>query len=1229
METSPGELERVNALRDYHILDTDPEPAFDDLVLLVSQICGTPISFVSFVDEERIWFKAGLGLGIREMPRRLALCSRAIEGRGLYMLEDAASVKELADHPFLKGEKPLRFYAAMPLMTPEGYAVGALCVMDYVPRKLGTDHVRALEILSRQVVTQLELRKNLSRLEESIRNHEDSEEALRLAEAKYRSIFENVTEGIFQTTPDGHYLSANPMLARIYGYESAEELMSSIRDIRHQLYVEDGRRTEFIRLLTERGELRSFESRVRRKDGSVIWISENARAVRGLGGEVIYYEGTVEDITHRKNAEDALRESENLYHSLVDCLPQNIFRKDLEGRFTFVNRLFCQTVGRPPQEILGMTDYDFFPEDLARKYQEDDHRVVGNGEVLDTVEAHIKANGDKIYVHVLKAPLYDTGGKVVGIQGIFWDVTERKRIEEELAYERDLLRALLDNVPDSIYFKDAQSRFLRVSRAMATKFNDTDPESLVGKTDFDFFADEHARQAYESEQWIIRTGQPIVHITEKETMPDGAVSWVLTSKLPYRDKHGVIVGTFGISKDITALIEAEQELAKARDIALEAARLKSEFLANMSHEIRTPMNAIIGMTGLLVDTDLTEEQRDYGETIRSSAESLLSIINDILDFSKMEAGRLKLEMIDFDPHEAVESAVELLAETASSKQIELTCSVDEHVPGVLRGDPGRVRQILTNLVGNAVKFTDHGEVAVRVFVQDETEQNLTLRGEVRDTGIGIERQAQTRIFEAFNQADGSTTRKYGGTGLGLSISRQLVELMHGRLGVDSEPGEGSVFWFEIRLERSKQPTRLDTARLCKLAGRRILVLDDQPTNRDDLASHLRHWGALVQTAARVSEALSILERAAAENASIDTLIVSLDLQGEDILRFAALISTERKYGLPRLVGLSSVRQRLDPLRLKGFGICTCLVKPVRHHRLAEMLVTGLPGLAISQAPQSGVPACGEVAAPYVRPLRILLAEDNVVNQRLALQQLRKLGHAAEAVADGNEVLAAIRQVPYDVLLLDCQMPELDGYQTARLLRQQEAQASDMGYDDRPPLHIIAMTAHALEGDREKCLAAGMDDYVSKPVRLADLQAALGRSPAAGRVVTPTPPAVVDKRADMDLTAIISMGGLRVPGEPDPVRELIELFLSDSKNQLSKIRAAGSGKDFAGLRNAAHTLKGSSSNLGAKRLSLLCLQLEQAASREESDACTARIQEIGMEFELVEQALCAEMDKMAE
>jgi two-component system, sensor histidine kinase and response regulator len=1193
-----NEDERLQALRAYNVLDTTAEAAFDDLTRLAAQICATPVALVSLVDSNRDWFKSKVGLELTQTPRDISFSAHALSQTDVFIVEDAATDERFAGNPLVTGDPHLRSYAGMPLIAPNGgFILGSLCVIDRTARQLSAQQIEALRILSHQVMMQLELRRNLIELERSVAGHLRAEEALRQAEEKYRSIFENVMEGIFQTTADGQYLSANPMLARIYGHDTSEDLIAAVSDIGHQIYVQPGRREEFIRLIQQNGIVSKFESQVYRKDGSVIWISENARVVRDGRGKVLYYEGTVEDITERKRAEQALRDSEVLYHSLVEALPQNIFRKDTAGRFTFGNTKFCAELGRSLEEIIGKTDFDFFPRELAEKYQHDDQLVMTTGAPLETVEEHRTPDRGKIYVQVVKTPLHDALGNFLGVQGMFWEVTERKKIEEALAYERDLLRALLDNIPDNIYFKDTQSRFLKVGRALAKKFNIQDPEAAVGKTDFEFFTAEHAQAAYEDEQFIILTGQPIIGRMEKETWHDGRVTWGLTTKMPFRDKDGKIIGTFGVTKDVSQLKETEQELAKARDVALESARLKSEFLANMSHEIRTPMNGIIGMTGLLMDTKLNTEQRDFAETIRSSADALLTIINDILDFSKIEAGKLSIEIINFDLRDVVESTVELLAERAEAKGIELASWVLDDVPRHLRGDPGRLRQVLTNLLGNALKFTERGEVLVRVTKEAETETHATIRCAVSDTGIGIPYEAQKKLFQAFTQADGSLTRRYGGTGLGLAISKQLVELMGGRIGMESTPDKGSTFWFALQLEKQPPGTTYFFKRpRWNLENLRVLIVDDNATNRQILRHQAGSWKMRADAVATGAEALELLRRAAATGDPFHLVVLDLQMPEMDGLTLAQAIRADSRIQKTHLVMLTSLGLRLDAEAWRSAGIDAYLVKPVKESRLFECLATVMAEAATpagtERAPQDANAAGPRALDP--KHVRILMAEDNVVNQKIGLRQLKKLGYSADAVANGVEAVDAVKRIPYDVVLMDCHMPELDGYEATRLIRQLEMEKND---PQRTPVYIIALTANALEGDRDRCLSAGMNDYLSKPVKLPELQAVLQEAasfvrPVAARRRTET--RTDDDEPAIDRTVLAGLRQLQEPGEPDSAVELIDLFLRDTPVKIESIRNAIARSDAPALQEPAHALKGSASNLGAHRLAQICAKLETLA-----------------------------------
>ncbi|HVK58111.1 MAG TPA: response regulator, partial [Candidatus Kapabacteria bacterium] len=847
-----------------------------------------------------------------------------------------------------------------------------------------------------------------------------------------------------------------------------------------------------------------------------------------------------------------------------------------------------------------------FPPELAAKYQQDDRRVLQQRSSFSAIEQHKDSHDQTLHVQVIKSPLIGPNGELTGVQGIFWDETERYKAEEALAYERDLLRAMLDNIPDSIYFKDRDSRFLAMSRSLAIRLGLNSPEEGVGKTDRDFFEEAHAQDALRDEQHILQTGQPIVGKMERERWLDGHERWVLTTKVPLKNRQGEITGTFGISKDITELKEAEAELGRARDAALESARLKSEFLANMSHEIRTPLNAVIGMTGLLLDTVLTEDQRDFAETIRKSADALLNIINDILDFSKIEAGKMPIESIEFDLTEVVEGTAELLAESAQQKDVELATWIHEEVPRHLRGDPGRIRQILTNLVGNGVKFTTHGEVVLHVSKVREVDKTIVLQFTVRDTGIGIGPDAQTRIFQAFVQADGSTTRRYGGTGLGLAISRQLVELMQGEIGFESTAGKGSTFWFTVPLE--VQPEQTPPPGIAStLEGFRILVVDDNQTNREIVHHQVLSWKMRNGSVHSGASALKALEEAAAENDPYHLAILDMQMPEMDGLSLARAIKANPAIAKTHLVMLTSLGFLPEERRWREAGIAAYLIKPVKESRLFDTLVSVLRGASQSRRAPAAAQAGDDLNR---RSVRVLVAEDNIVNQKVALRQLQKLGYSADAVANGLEVLQAIKQIPYDLILMDCQMPELDGYETTRVIRGEEHRK----HRSNRRLYIIAMTANALAGDREECLTAGMDDYISKPVRMEEIDAAISRGLQS----------VDDSRGKnpgeiIDMQTLQGVRDLRTPGEPDPLSELIDLFLHDTPPRLTKIMDAFKAGNPLELERATHALKGSASNLGAKCLSAACAEVMTIA-REGRLPEAAAVAKILSEFDRLKPAL---------
>jgi PAS domain S-box-containing protein len=650
--------------------------------------------------------------------------------------------------------------------------------------------------------------------------------------------------------------------------------------------------------------------------------------------------------------------------------------------------------------------------------------------------------------------------------------------------ERLLLSTLMDHLPDHIWFKDRHSRFVAVNRSTLSWIGFKDQSEIIGKTDQDIFAGEHADAALADEQKIVATAQPIVGFDEKEIWPDGRETWVSTTKMPWFDASGKVIGVFGWARDITARKLDEKNLQLANEAAEKAGRAKSEFLANISHEIRTPMNGVIGVTGLLLDSDLDPQQRELAETIRTSSDSLLKIINDILDFAKVEAGELQFEILNFDLIEAVEGTLDLLAERSQGKQIELASTILPGTPTRLRGDPGRLRQILTNLIGNAIKFTESGEAIVRVSTEHETDTHAVLRFEVQDTGIGMSPEAQSQVFQAFNQADGSSTRKYGGTGLGLAIAKQLVDHVEGRIGVQSQPGTGSTFWFTATFEKQEGDAKVPQKSFRDLFNFRVLVVDDNATSREILRRQILAWRMQAKSAASGVEALQLLRAAATECKPYDVALLDVQMPEMDGLTLARAIKADPAIAGTRFIFLTEPHKRTSLERPRAAETTECCFKPVRQSRLFACLANALLGPAtITRTLAKALIAPDK----QPQPIRVLIAEDNVLNQKITSGQLKKLGYKADIVPDGLAVLKALECTQYDVIFMDCQMPEMDGYEATRRIRA--------GVGDSPQPHIIAMTAHAMPGDREKCLAAGMNDYVSKPVQLKALAAALARGPS--------------------------------------------------------------------------------------------------------------------------------------
>ncbi len=1359
------ELERVAALYQCNILDTEPEAGFDDITQLAAYICQTPIALVSLVDKDRQWFKSRVGITETETPRKLAFCAYAILQDEIFIVPDTLKDERFANNPLVSYPPSIRFYAGVPIKTVEGYPLGTLCVIDSQPRELNQEQILALKSLSRQTKYLIETRRSLNEISRlsiqtkakplegkflrkigfwtgiaasmvigvgiisyiSLSNLEKTNTAflqqqdliervnrplnhlrdlkvviqdyLLLNKQESLAKYEVLALQLEQELQTLQQLPVKSDQDKVYKLQDVDQYRETI-DILTKSVREGLRESRRVIVLHQTKSIESAKKQVldqttqdvldladtqleklrdREKNNLTEWLQKRQifnrnsidislitlLATLGVIGLLFY--SVYREMMSRRQLEMNLEQERDFSVAVLDTVSALVFVLDKESNIVRFNRECERVTGYRYEEVRNQSFGKIFllPEDVNSI--RDTFAQSSNRNSLNSYENYwITKDGSHRLIAWSTTALLSQDSKINYIIGTGLDVSDRKLVEEEIRLQnwRSLVFSKITlKIRQSLNINEILNttvsevrRFLKADRVIVYRFNGeweghVEVESVeptwrtsMGsdirdmcfrnglwddyrqgkKVINDDIANSDSPDCYKKlmAQFQVQANL-VVPIVESDRLWGLLIAHQCSEPRHWRsfevDFLSEIGNQVGIALYQATLLEQEIqrrrqllqqniELEEARHEAEAATKMKSAFLATMSHEIRTPMNAVLGMTGLLADTELSGIQRDFVETVRVSGENLLTLINEILDFSKLEANEMELEEINFELSNCVEEVADLLAMLAQAKGLEFASLIHQNVPLYLCGDVSRLRQILTNLVSNAIKFTSEGEVIIKVSLKSETESMADIEFRVFDTGIGIAPISQSKLFQPFTQVDASTTRRYGGTGLGLAICKQIVDLMGGEIGIDSEEGKGSQFWVTIPF--AKQPigaiADLKPRREINLKDIRVLVVDDSETNCKILTYQLTAWQMRVDAVQYASDAILVLRAAIVEGDRYQLAILDMQMPDLDGEMLGAQIKADPSLNDTKLIMLTSLNQKGGINRVKELGFEFYLVKPIKQSRLLNAL---MEVVAISNGHDedksssqdrstfsSNPSKVSESLTRKYSKLKILIAEDSPINQKVALHQLRSFGYDADVAGNGKEVLELLKCIHYDIILMDCQMPELDGYETTIAIRKLDI--------DKKNTVIVAMTANAMKEDRDRCIAVGMDDYLSKPIRKEDLAQKIAdwesRISTAINIdekeITNTSDNISESLPLIDWTYIDEI----VDGNEEFKHELLQTFFKTTSENLAQLHKAIALTNHAEIEQIAHFIKGSSGNLGMSSIYAIANDLEKLGRNQISD-----------------------------